>query len=655
MRNIQTLVAVAILLVASRAYADIVGTSASVRSNNSLIVDIQVRTSGSAAQLFATYQAEGVDQLVSRLTPVSATGLTTITIGRLRASRTYTYTVAAFDDHGRPAGRADGTFTTGALPPLFLRNTYTLQGRTTVPLVVLPHIQTIQGVEPFRGYVALDLHASDAPQIVWYYSNAPSWASGALQVDGANAIVQEPNGTFLFVDSGSGGPNASDPFYREITPDGTILDKSPPDCSVTPPLASPAPPHWVWGEGNDFHEQLLPGADGVLGTVLHLGKVVKDPFFDAGLTPQGTRLQLGAAIRRWDSSARTDTVVWDPFDFLDPLTERTETYPGANSNTRSPMPCARASLPMIEEWTHSNSLQVAPTGEILQSVRHLDTVIAIAPLFDRIAWRIGRFRSDFVFPNPSDKFYHQHFARMLDTGNLLLLDNGDGRPAAEGGLYSRALELALDWNSMTATKVWEYRHPLSIGGAPIYKYADKVGSAERFDNGNTLVMFGADTDPTNLLPRDPQTFTLVEADASPEAGAVAVLDMQIAGATAVYRALPVNTLFGEFPCAPPVIAGASASPSVLWPPNRQFVDVTVDYSDTLSCPAACTLSVTSNEPSGDDQEPDWIIMDAHHVRLRAERLGSGSGRIYSITITCTNTAGATSQTVTVLVPHDQGH
>jgi hypothetical protein len=37
-----------------------------------------------------------------------------------------------------------------------------------------------------------------------------------------------------------------------------------------------------------------------------------------------------------------------------------------------------------------------------------------------------------------DRFYHEHFVRMLENGNLLLLDNGDGRPAAEGGLYSRA-------------------------------------------------------------------------------------------------------------------------------------------------------------------------------------------------------------------------
>jgi hypothetical protein len=85
------------------------------------------------------------------------------------------------------------------------------------------------------------------------------------------------------------------------------------------------------------------------------------------------------------------------------------------------------------------------------SVRHIDTVIAISPQFDRIAWRIGRFGSDFAFPNPSDRFYHEHFVRMLDNGNLLLFDNGSGRPPAEGGQYTRALELGLDWNSMTAT------------------------------------------------------------------------------------------------------------------------------------------------------------------------------------------------------------
>jgi hypothetical protein len=237
-----------------------------------------------------------------------------------------------------------------------------------------------------------------------------------------------------------------------------------------------------------------------------------------------------------------------PFQFLDPLTERTESSDSdrvINSNQVSPFPCAGASL-QIEEWMHANSLQVAPTGVIVMSVRHLDTVIAISPQFDRIVWRIGRFGSNFTFPNPNDKFYHEHYVRMLENGNLLLFDNGDGRPASEGGQYSRALELALDWNSMTATKVWEYRHQVgSSNGVPVYKYADKVGAAQRLENGNTIVWFGADTDPVTLTQKTPTTYTLVEADASPEANALAVLNVQIPGNSPVYRALPVTTLFGE--------------------------------------------------------------------------------------------------------------
>ena len=96
--------------------------------------------------------------------------------------------------------------------------------------------------------------------------------------------------------------------------------------------------------------------------------------------------------------------------------------------------------------------------------------------------------------------------------------------------------------SMSATSL------CASGGAPVYKYSDRVGAAQRLENGNTIVWFGADIDPTTLLPKSPQTYTLVEADASPEAGAVAVLNMQIPPGTAFpYRALPLQTLFGEVP------------------------------------------------------------------------------------------------------------
>ena len=75
-----------------------------------------------------------------------------------------------------------------------------------------------------------------------------------------------------------------------------------------------------------------------------------------------------------------------------------------------------------------------------------------------------------------------------------------------------------------------------------------MGAAQRRENGNTIVWFGADVNPTTRVVKSPQTYTLVEADANPEAGAVAVLDVQIPPGTGFpYRALPVETLFGELP------------------------------------------------------------------------------------------------------------
>jgi hypothetical protein len=110
-----------------------------------------------------------------------------------------------------------------------------------------------------------------------------------------------------------------------------------------------------------------------------------------------------------------------------------------------------------------------------------------------------------------------------------------------------------------------------------------------------------------------------------------------------------STRIGRFRF-PTCISGASADPNVLWPPNHKFRNVTVNYAaDTTSC----SLSVTSDEPGGAD---DAIVLDAHHVRLRAEREGGSDGRVYTITITCSDGAGNSSSVpVTVLVPHDQGH
>ena len=109
---------------------------------------------------------------------------------------------------------------------------------------------------------------------------------------------------------------------------------------------------------------------------------------------------------------------------------------------------------------------------------------------------------------------------------------------------------------------------------------------------------------------------------------------------------------------PPVISDASVDKATLWPPNHQMIDVAVSYAAIDNCgPASTILSVSSNElvngPGDGNTASDWEVIDAHHVRLRAERSGKGDGRVYMITIAATDSFGNTSsQMVTVLVPHN---
>jgi hypothetical protein len=109
----------------------------------------------------------------------------------------------------------------------------------------------------------------------------------------------------------------------------------------------------------------------------------------------------------------------------------------------------------------------------------------------------------------------------------------------------------------------------------------------------------------------------------------------------------------------PQINGLTASPNKLWSPNHKMKDIAVNYTTTDNCPGdiQCTLTVTSNEAvngKGDgNTASDWVVVDDHNVQLRAERSGKGTDRVYTITTTCTDKNGVSSQkTTTVTVPHD---
>jgi len=112
---------------------------------------------------------------------------------------------------------------------------------------------------------------------------------------------------------------------------------------------------------------------------------------------------------------------------------------------------------------------------------------------------------------------------------------------------------------------------------------------------------------------------------------------------------------------PPTVTAAAASPAALWPPNHQMRPVAVTVSAVDICDASLTcsiLAVSSNEPvngPGDgNTSPDWTITGDLTLQVRAERSGLGSGRIYTITVRCTDDSGnAATRDVFVTVAHNQ--
>src|SRR6185503_11540398 len=99
----------------------------------------------------------------------------------------------------------------------------------------------------------------------------------------------------------------------------------------------------------------------------------------------------------------------------------------------------------------------------------------------------------------------------------------------------------------------------------------------------------------------------------------------------------------------PVIT--TKGPIKLWPPNHKYSTVTI-ADLVLSVVDNCRsrlgpvriVKVTSDEPNnsgGDGNTGDDIVIaaDCKSVQLRAERMGNGNGRVYTITLKVSDAAG----------------
>jgi hypothetical protein len=108
------------------------------------------------------------------------------------------------------------------------------------------------------------------------------------------------------------------------------------------------------------------------------------------------------------------------------------------------------------------------------------------------------------------------------------------------------------------------------------------------------------------------------------------------------------------------------SETTLWSPDHKMVEIeaTIEVSDICDAnPTVELVSIVSNEPDNDkadgntvdDIQGATVGTDDRVFEIRAERSGTGTGRVYTITYEASDASGNTTvQQVAVFVPHDQG-
>ncbi|GJM40112.1 MAG: hypothetical protein DHS20C20_03940 [Ardenticatenaceae bacterium] len=252
---------------------------------------------------------------------------------------------------------------------------------------------------------------------------------------GAIDFKPQPNGRLTYFDRGLGHYVVLDHTY---TPVDTIAAGN--------------------GYDTDLHELLITEEEHAILMIYDPQPVDMSKIIPGG---DPNAIVIGLVLQELDEN---DNVIfewrsWDHFE----ITDATVDISGANV-----------------DYAHGNSIDIDDDGNWIISSRHMDEVTKINRQTGEIMWRLGGKNNQFSFTNEAHKFYHQHDARRLENGNLLLFDNGG--PGFR--LTSRAIEYALDEINMTAEAVRIFTNTPEI-------FSLAMGSARRLPNGNTLVGWGS--------------------------------------------------------------------------------------------------------------------------------------------------------------------
>jgi hypothetical protein len=178
-----------------------------------------------------------------------------------------------------------------------------------------------------------------------------------------------------------------------------------------------------------------------------------------------------------------------------------------------------------------------------------------------------------------------------------------------------------------------------------------AANSNGWNNTNVTVSFACADALSGLAPGSPPAAAVLASEGVNQQVSGTCFDLADNSASAAVSGINIDK-------TPPALSGLPAAGCTLWPPDHKFVTVaTISAVDLLSGLISFNVTGTSNEPQNAN-DPDIIITGTgpgpRTVQLRADRLGTGTGRVYTINTIASDAAGnVVKSTSTCTVPHDQ--
>lgn len=247
---------------------------------------------------------------------------------------------------------------------------------------------------------------------------------------------------------------------------------------------------------------------------------------------------------------------------------------------------------------------------------------------------------------------HTSITGWSSTNGIEIRDNVAGT-ASDGDQF---VELDVHVNSamsQTLSTSSGKNYLLSFDYSPRINQPSSTNTIEAYWDGNLVASLTGTGSNVNVWSTN--TFNVVAS------GSSTVLEFRAAGTSdslgGNVDAVSVTQLNDAPDCD-----NAAPSQALLWPPNHKFVPITIDG---ITDSDGDSITVTINGIEQDEElnaigegdgntSPDGTGVGTDTAEVRAERAGTGDGRVYEISFTADDgNGGSCTDSVTVGVPHDK--